>query len=87
VLAEQANSAHVWGTVGAFPETYNLAAGMATSGAITGWLGDLTRADFPTLVTEAAEAGVGADGLLMLPYFAGELTPLFDPDARGSSSA
>jgi xylulokinase len=83
VLARRASSAHLWGTVGAFPDTYNLAAGMATSGAITGWLAELTRADYPTLVTEAAEAGVGADGLLMLPYFAGERTPLFDPDARG----
>ena len=25
----------------------------------------------------------GADGLVVLPYFAGERTPLFDPDARG----
>jgi xylulokinase len=83
VLARRASSPHLWGTVGAFPDTYNLAAGMATSGAITGWLAELTRADYPTLVTEAATAGVGADGLLMLPYFAGERTPLFDPDARG----
>lgn len=84
VLAKRATSPRLWGTVGAFPDTFNLAAGMATSGAITGWLADLTRADYPTLVTEAAEAGVGADGLLMLPYFAGERTPLFDPDARGA---
>jgi xylulokinase len=84
VLARRAASPHLWGTVGAFPDTYNLAAGMATSGAITGWLADLTGGDYATLVTEAAEAGVGANGLLMLPYFAGERTPLFDPDARGT---
>jgi xylulokinase len=83
VLAARAAPANLWGTVGAFPDTFNLAAGMATSGAITGWLAELTGADYPTLVREAAAAGVGADGLLMLPYFAGERTPLFDPDARG----
>jgi xylulokinase len=83
VLAQRAASANLWGTVGAFPDTFTLAAGMATAGAITGWLAELTGADYPTLVDEARTAGVGADGLLMLPYFAGERTPLFDPDARG----
>ena len=33
---------------------------------------------------EAAAAGPGAGGLLALPYFAGERTPLFDPDLRGA---
>lgn len=56
---------------------------MATSGAVTGWLRDLTGSDYATLVAEAAAVPPGAEGLLMLPYFAGERTPLFDPDARG----
>lgn len=73
----------LWGTLGAFPGTYCLAAGMATSGAITDWLRQLTGASFEQLVAEARAAGRGAEGLLMLPYFAGERTPLFDPDARG----
>lgn len=74
----------LWGTVGAFPGTRNLAAGMATSGAITNWLRDLTGADFPELVAEAGASGLGAKGLIMLPYFAGERTPINDPDARGT---
>ena len=74
----------LWGTVGAFPGTHNLAAGMATSGAITGWLRDLLSAgDFTELLALAEESGVGAGGLLMLPYFAGERTPIQDPSARG----
>jgi xylulokinase len=74
----------LWGTVGAFPGTRNLAAGMATSGAITGWLKDLLGAsDYPELLALAAASGPGARGLLMLPYFAGERTPIQDPDARG----
>ena len=56
---------------------------MATSGAVTDWLRNLTGADFGVLVEEARTAGRGANGLLMLPYFAGERTPLFDTEARG----
>ncbi|MEV1131923.1 FGGY family carbohydrate kinase [Agromyces sp. NPDC049794] len=73
----------MWTTVGAFAGTRNLAGGLATSGALTAWLKDLTDADYPTLLAEAAESGVGARGLVMLPYFAGERTPILDPDARG----
>lgn len=73
----------LWSTVGAFEDTYSLAAGMATSGAITAWLADLTGSSFAALTEEATAVPPGADGLLMLPYFAGERTPLFDPDARG----
>lgn len=74
----------LWGTVGALPGTRNLAGGMATSGAITGWLRELFGApDYEVLLALAADAGVGANGLLMLPYFAGERTPIMDPEARG----
>lgn len=74
----------LWGTVGAFPGTRNLAGGMATSGAITAWLRGLFGAPgYPELLSEADAAGPGAHGLLMLPYFAGERTPIADPDARG----
>ncbi|GAA3216853.1 FGGY-family carbohydrate kinase [Dactylosporangium siamense] len=74
----------MWGTVGALPGSRNLAGGMATSGALTGWLRDLVGApDFTGLLAAAEASGPGARGLLMLPYFAGERTPLMDPDARG----
>lgn len=73
----------MWTTAGAFAGTRNLAGGMSTSGALTAWLKDLTDADYPQLLAEAADSGVGARGLLTLPYFAGERTPIQDPDARG----
>lgn len=74
----------MWGTVGAFEGTYCLAGGMATSGAITFWLRRLTgNVPYPELLAEADAVGPGAGGLLMLPYFAGERTPIQDPDARG----
>jgi xylulokinase len=73
----------LWTTSGVQPGTWSLAAGMATSGAVTDWLRGLVGADFATLVAEAAHVPPGSRGLLLLPYFAGERTPLFDPDARG----
>lgn len=74
----------LWGTVGALPGTRNLAGGMATSGAITAWLRELFGSPtYAELVQLATRSGVGANGLLMLPYFAGERTPIMDPHARG----
>lgn len=74
----------MWSTIGALPGTRNLAGGMATSGAITGWLRNLTGSpDYEELLDEAAAAPAGSNGLLVLPYFAGERTPLQDPLARG----
>ncbi|MDQ3965340.1 MAG: FGGY-family carbohydrate kinase [Actinomycetota bacterium] len=84
VLSKAAASPSLWGTVGLFPGTRNLAAGMVTSGALTAWLkkisGDLP---YEKLVEEAAGVAPGSNGLVVLPYFAGERTPLFDPKARG----
>ena len=83
-LQARTTSSTMWGTVGVVPATYNLAGGMATSGAITSWLRNLVGSpDFSTLLSEADKSGPGANGLLMLPYFAGERTPIADPNARG----
>ncbi|WP_067665192.1 FGGY-family carbohydrate kinase [Nocardia miyunensis] len=73
----------LWGTCGTWPGTYTLAAGMATSGAVTDWLRRLVGGDFTDLVAEADRVPAGSRGLIVVPYFAGERTPLFDPDARG----
>jgi len=82
----ESRSAHdgLWTTAGVEPGTYTLAAGMATSGAVTGWLQEITGGvSFATLVKEAAATPPGADGLLVLPHFAGERSPIYDPRARG----
>ncbi|MBV9139984.1 MAG: FGGY-family carbohydrate kinase [Pseudonocardiales bacterium] len=84
VLDRPRRSPDLWGTVGTFPGTHNFAAGMATSGAITDWIRELTgESSFDSLIAHAQQSPPGSHGLLMLPYFAGERTPLFDPDARG----
>ena len=74
----------LWTTAGVEPGTVTRAAGMSTSGSLTSWLADLFgRVSFDELVTEAARVPAGSDGLLLLPYFAGERTPIFDARARG----
>jgi xylulokinase len=73
----------LWTTRGVLPGSYTLAAGMATSGSITTWLRDLVGGDWAELLAAARDVPAGSRGLLLLPYFAGERTPLFDPDARG----
>ncbi|GAA5168482.1 FGGY-family carbohydrate kinase [Pseudonocardia eucalypti] len=83
VLASPSPHPALWSTRGVGPGSYSMAAGMATSGAITDWLRGLVDSEFAGLVAAAGQAPAGGNGLLLLPYFAGERTPLFDPDARG----
>ena len=75
--------------------TYVLTGGMSTSGSLTKWFRD----GFAPLEVEAEKGGgenayaalarlaatspQGANGLVVLPYFSGERTPLLDPDAKG----
>lgn len=74
----------LWGTTGLFPGTSMLSTGLATSGALTGWLREIAGGPpFEQLVAEAAAVPPGADGLIALPYFAGERAPVDDPRARG----
>jgi xylulokinase len=59
---------------------------MAASGTVLNWVvrhwgGGATH---PSLDAQAAAIAPGAEGLLLLPYFLGEKTPLHDPHARGT---
>jgi xylulokinase len=84
VLGRRATYPGLWTTAGVEPGSLTLAAGMATSGSLTTWVRELTgNAPFAQLVAEASAVPPGSDGLLLLPYFAGERTPIFDPRARG----
>jgi xylulokinase len=67
------------------PGMSRLSGGMATSGAVTRWFRDnFSRdADFELLGNEAASVPPGSNGLIVLPYFSGERTPIFDSQARG----
>ena len=84
VLDEVRRHPRLWTTMGVEPGRRTLAAGMSTSGSLTEWIRNLTGgAPFEQLVAEAAAVPAGSDGLLLLPHFAGERAPLFDPQARG----
>lgn len=84
VLEKFHTSPALWTTAGVPENTYTLAGGTATAGTLTNWLQKVTGgASFDELMTEAAAVPPGSDGLLVLPYLAGERTPVFDPDARG----
>ena len=83
VTGEARPSPNLWLTRGVFPDQLTLAAGMATSGALTSWFRDLSGRSYDELFEAATGVPAGAEGLIILPYFAGERTPLFDPRARG----
>ncbi len=84
VLTAPTSVRGLWTTSGVERSSHTLAAGMATSGSITTWLQDLTGGvPFEKLVAEAAAVPAGSEGLVMLPYFSGERTPIYDPLARG----
>jgi len=74
---------------------YISVAGMATTGALVRWFRDefgiLERdverlagvSAYSLLDREAEKVPPGSDGLIVLPYFMGERTPIWDPRARG----
>ncbi len=75
---------NLWSNTGTYKGTYCLAGGLSASGALTTWLRDLTGGvEYAVLTEEAIEVPPGSNGLLALPYFAGERTPISDPMARG----
>jgi len=58
---------------------------MAASGSLIKWFRQQFggAADYATLDALASSVAPGADGLILLPYFLGEKSPIHDPLARG----
>jgi len=89
VLDQPKPNRKTWLTAGAFAGQYTLIAGMGTTGAVAGWFRDELARDLTgedavaELFAEAERIEPGAGGLLLLPYFSGERTPIHDPHARG----
>ena len=91
----EAREKRLWAGPYLFPNTWCLLAGMATSGSLTRWFRDNFAADlvaqeesggapaYAELVKEAKATPPGAEGVIVLPYFSGERTPVMDPRARG----
>lgn len=91
VLAQDSPTpdARVWTVAGVSPGRYHLAAGMSTTGSLTRWFRDELARDlspagaYAALFDAAALVAPGSGGLLVLPYFSGERTPINDPNASG----
>jgi xylulokinase len=68
------------------PGSHASMAGLATSGTLTRWFRDqlANGVAFEELVREAEASPKGARGLLCLPHFSGERTPIHDSQARGA---
>jgi xylulokinase len=86
VTAAALRDPRLWYAPWLAPGQHASMAGLATSGTLTHWFRDqLARdADFATLAAEAAASPPGARGLLVLPHFSGERTPIHDPLAKGA---
>jgi xylulokinase len=90
LTAERVRDARLWYAPWMFPGQHASMSGLATSGTLTHWFRDEFALDldpataFGTLAKEAETSPPGANGLVMLPYFSGERTPIHDPHAKGT---
>jgi xylulokinase len=89
VTPDRVKDPRLWYAPWLFPGWHASMAGLATSGTLTHWFRDQLARDLdpetaiPALAAEAAQSPPGAKGLVMLPYFSGERTPIYDARARG----
>lgn len=85
----------LWKASYLLPDTFAVLSGMATAGSLTHWLLNVMGQDMLTRSQDTGEnefdilfSGIdsvppGSDGLMVLPYFAGERMPIKDPEAKG----
>ncbi len=68
------------------PGRYVINGCMATSGSLVKWFRDrfAPHAGYAELDAQAEAVPAGSDGVVLLPYFLGEKTPIHDPHARGT---
>jgi len=69
------------------PGLWLVGGAMAATGAALDWFRDAVlggRISTSELLAEAAAVPAGANGVVFLPYLAGERSPLWDPTARGA---
>jgi xylulokinase len=79
----------LWHAPWLFPGLHAVMSGLATSGTLTHWFRDQFARElepanaFAVLAQEAEQSPPGSHGLVFLPHFSGERTPLHDPHAKG----
>lgn len=86
VTSDPVRDPRLWYAPWLFPGVHASMAGLATSGTLTHWFRDQLAAGvgFGDLAAEAEASPKGAKGLICLPYFSGERTPIHDPHAKGA---
>jgi xylulokinase len=90
VTGQRLTDPRLWHAPWLFPGQHAAMAGLATSGTLTHWFRDHIARELPrdtafvTLTAEAEASPPGARGLICLPYFSGERTPLHNPLAKGA---
>ncbi len=90
LTAERITDARLWYAPWIFKGEHASMSGLATSGTLTHWFRDQFGREldpasaFTTLTAEAKASPAGARGLIFLPYFSGERTPIYDPHAKGT---
>ena len=90
VTKEKIIDGRLWYAPWLFKGLHGSMAGLATSGTLTHWFRDNFAKEIPKdkafeiLAAEAAQSPPGSKGLIVLPYFSGERTPIHDPKARGT---
>ena len=81
----------LWPGTFILPGTFGICAGTNMAGALTQWMREQWYRDteggselpFHRMELEASQVPAGSEGLICLPYFAGERTPINDSKARG----
>ncbi len=86
---------HFWSSNWLEKGTYAFLGGMSTAGSLTRWFRDnLAPVEvaaqnasgenaYAAMAKMLTQSPLGANGLIALPYFEGERTPLHDPNAKG----
>jgi xylulokinase len=86
---ERVRDPRLWYAPWLFPDRHACMSGLATSGTLTHWFAaefarEIEKGQAPAvLAAEAGQSPPGAKGLIFLPYFSGERTPIHDPYAKG----
>ena len=85
----------LWHDTFIIPGYYSISGGTNNAGTVTRWFRDqiyfdalvqqeeTSRNAYEIILEDLADIPAGCDGLITLPYFAGERTPLNNPQARG----
>lgn len=85
----------LWREAFIIPGTYDISCGTNTAGTLTKWIRDIFYLSevnseeetginaFQSMMLDIKEVPIGSNGIVVLPYFAGERTPINDSKAKG----